>query len=160
MGKHSKPVPERIPGEWRPNTTVVELFGDRQSGKTEMVCRYAYADILFEGRKVVYVSRTHAESREAFHRMRALFAKLPVSPDALDRSFEFRNSGVGTEIRFGDHAKMWFESYRGGGRWRGAHVDTVIFDAFDTVPNRDVLVDVMPALAMSRNPKLVVATCA
>ncbi|QNN99452.1 AAA-ATPase [Gordonia Phage Sephiroth] len=160
MPKHSKPVEVDDRGMPYLDHTTIEIFGDRQSGKTEALCRYAFFDLVLERRRVLYAGWTHAMVQE---RIRAIWDYIQLSPDAGD--WKMYNSSSRREIwNTKTDAVLFFTSYNSPGR--PICVDTFLMDDVNLlIENKgrqkyeDMLISARFTLLKSANPKLVVTSC-
>ncbi|QNJ57153.1 AAA-ATPase [Gordonia phage Rabbitrun] len=147
MGRHSKPLPTD-----RPDTALIQIIGDRQSGKTEMVVRYLAAELL-EGRFALYFGRTLAQSGTVFHRLASVLWEQTGGHDLMHKLSPpaeiYSKSGYGRVV---------FRSINTSGR--GYSADTVVLDDYDPLKDRGLITELSPIINASPNlPKMVVASC-
>lgn len=125
------------------STPIIEIRGDRQTGKTHAGIAVAAADCM-QGRRVLIVSPTLRESTEAFRRLAALIPREQVAALRAAHGQQRIDTKAGGRIHF--------TSVKSCGQ-RGVAVDTLILDGIDSP---DARADCIPSLNAADDPRIVV----
>lgn len=135
-------------GKWAaPDMTLIV---PRQNGKGSIIEARELAGLFLLKEKVImHSAHEHKTAKEGHRRLKSL---IESTPDLMEETKIFRNSGAETSVELHDGCRVLFVA-RSGGSGRGYTVDTLILDEAYNLPE-DALEAMTPTQAAVQNPQI------
>ncbi|QDM55899.1 terminase large subunit [Gordonia phage Trax] len=126
------------------------LIVPRQNGKGSIIEARELAGLFLLKEKVImHSAHEHKTAKEGHRRLKHL---IESTPELMEETLIFRNSGAETSVELRDGCRVLFVA-RSGGSGRGYTVDTLILDEAYNLPE-DALEAMTPTQAAVKNPQI------